>query len=78
MSARNKILKKTGEKPQDLELQIAQAMYDLESNDAELKPELRPLQFVGAKELDAGNGRKAIVIFVPVPLLKQFHKVQNR
>lgn len=25
-----------------------------------------------------GAGRKALVIFVPPPLLKQFHKVQNR
>ena len=27
---------------------------------------------------ELGGGKKAIVIYVPVPLLKQFHKVQQR
>lgn len=29
-------------------------------------------------QVDIGHGRKAVVVFVPVPLLKQFHKVQSR
>ena len=29
-------------------------------------------------KMDLGMGRKAVVVFVPVPLLKQFHRVQNR
>eukprot|EP00158_Paraphelidium_tribonemae_P000909 Partr_v1_DN23656_c0_g1_i1_m18934 putative ribosomal protein S7 len=78
MSALNKIIKPVGEKPEELEIQVAQAIFDLENNDGELKPELRPLQFAAAKEFDLGAGRKSLVVFVPVPLLKQFHKVQNR
>ncbi|KAL1920454.1 40S ribosomal protein eS7 [Calcarisporiella thermophila] len=62
----------------EIELQVAQALYDLENNVSELKAELRPLQISAAKEVEIGGGRKAIVIFVPVPFLKQFHKIQQR
>jgi len=65
-------------KPSELETQIASALYDLETNIPDLKSALRPLQFVNARELEVGQGKKAIVIFVPVPLLPAFHKVQQR
>ncbi|KAH6587911.1 hypothetical protein BASA61_006174 [Batrachochytrium salamandrivorans] len=78
MSARSKILKPVGVQPDELELQVAQNLFDLEHNVAELKADLRGLQFTAAKEIDIGRGRKAVVIFVPVPLVKQFHKVQAR
>ncbi|KAI4142514.1 MAG: hypothetical protein LQ340_007321 [Diploschistes diacapsis] len=64
--------------PSELETSIANAIYDLETNTADMKSALRPLQFVSAKELEVGHGKKAIVIFVPVPLLAGFHKVQQR
>lgn len=37
--------------PSELETSIAGALYDLESNTADLKAALRPLQFVSAKEV---------------------------
>ncbi|KAF3930482.1 hypothetical protein ABW19_dt0200224 [Dactylella cylindrospora] len=64
--------------PSEIELQVAQAFVDLETNTSELKSALRPLQFQSAKELEVGHGKKAIVIFVPVPLLTNFHKIQQR
>ncbi|KAK7736954.1 ribosomal protein S7A [Cytospora paraplurivora] len=64
--------------PSELETSIAGALYDLESNTADLKAALRPLQFVSAKEIEVGHGKKAIVIFVPVPSLQGFHRVQQR
>ncbi|CAF9909472.1 MAG: 40S ribosomal protein S7 [Gomphillus americanus] len=64
--------------PSELESNIATAIYDLESNTADLKSALRPLQFVSAKEVEVGHGKKAIVVFVPVPSLQGFHKVQQR
>lgn len=64
--------------PSELETSIANALYDLESNTTELKPALRPLQFVNAREIEVGHGKKAIVIFVPVPSLQGFHRVQQR
>ncbi|KAI3657093.1 hypothetical protein MP638_005787 [Amoeboaphelidium occidentale] len=78
MSARTKIIKPAGVEPTELELQVAQAMLDLENNAPDMKADLRPLQISAVKEFDIGHGRKSVVVFVPVPLLKQFHKIQNR
>jgi small subunit ribosomal protein S7e len=64
--------------PSELETSIATALYELETNIPDLKAALRPLQFVSARELEVGHGKRAIVIFVPVPLLPGFHKVQQR
>lgn len=67
-----------GGAPSETETLVAQALLDLESNVPELKAELRPLQFSAAKEVDVKGGKKAIVIFIPVPQLKAFHKIQQR
>ncbi|KIW35602.1 40S ribosomal protein S7 [Cladophialophora immunda] len=64
--------------PSELETSIATALYELETNIPDLKVALRPLQFVSARELEVGHGKRAVVIFVPVPLLPGFHKVQQR
>lgn len=64
--------------PSEIEQQIAQALLDLEANVPELKSELRQLAFSSAKEVDVKSGKKAVVIFVPVPMVKAFHKVQQR
>jgi small subunit ribosomal protein S7e len=37
--------------PTELESNIAQAIYDLETNTADLRSALRPLQFVSAREV---------------------------
>jgi len=75
----NKIAKSAGSAPaSEIELQVAQALYDLETSVTELRKDLRPLQISSAKEVDLSAGKKAIVIFVPVPLLKSFHKIQQR
>ncbi|KAH9828928.1 40S ribosomal protein S7 [Teratosphaeria destructans] len=83
-------------KPSEIETNIATALYELESNIADMKAALRPLQFVSARErswaleisfnalttrnlqIEVGHGRKAIVIFVPVPLLGGWHRSQQR
>jgi len=46
------------ENPTELELKVAQAFVDLESQ-ADLKAELRPLQFKSIKEIDVNGGKKA-------------------
>ncbi|CUM64354.1 uncharacterized protein PRCAT00001956001 [Priceomyces carsonii] len=74
MSTSNKIL---SEKPTDLELQVAQAFIDLEAQ-ADLKAELRPLQFKSIREIDVSGGKKALAIFVPCPSLPAYRRVQTR
>ncbi|EDR02361.1 40S ribosomal protein S7 [Laccaria bicolor S238N-H82] len=81
MSVNSKILRTanaptTG--PDEVETNVAQALIDLENNVPELKTELRALQISAAREVDVRGGKKAIVVFVPVPQLKAFHKVQQR
>ena len=81
MSVNHKILRTANApttSPDETEISAAQALVDLENNVPELKAELRPLQISAAREVDVRGGKKAIVIFVPVPQLKAFHKVQAR
>jgi len=81
MSAQTKILRTANAPrttPDEIELQVAQAILDLETNVPDLKADLRPLQISAAREVDVKGGKKAVVIFVPVPQVKAFHKVQGR
>jgi small subunit ribosomal protein S7e len=73
----SKILKPAGEQADAFEEQISQALLELELN-SDLRAQLRELFISGAKEIDVGGGKKAIVIFVPVPHLKSFQKIQIR
>jgi len=53
MSSLNKIAatSPSRQNPSELETSIAGALYDLETNTADLKVALRPLQFVSAREV---------------------------
>ncbi|XP_037692891.1 40S ribosomal protein S7-like [Choloepus didactylus] len=43
---------------------------------SDLKTQLRELNITAVKETEVGGSRKAIIIFVPVPQLKSFQKIQ--
>jgi small subunit ribosomal protein S7e len=72
----NKIVKSGGAEPSDFEKQIGQALLELEMN-GELKQPMRELYITRAREVEF-SGKKAIVIYVPVPKQKAFQKVQTR
>jgi len=78
-TARKKIVKEKGAEPDEFEESVAQALFDLEATNAELKADLRDLYITSAKEIDVhGTARKAIIVHVPYRLLKNFHKIQQR
>jgi len=77
MAVAQKIRKPAGETIDEFEQTINQALLELELN-SDLRAQLRELHFVGAKEIDVGSGKRAIVIYVPVPQLKTFQKIQIR
>lgn len=62
----------------EIEKTVAQAILDLQTNVPELKSELAQLAISAAKEVDVKGGKKAIVVFIPVPMMKAFHRVQQR
>merc|ERR1711951_244646 len=61
----------------ECEQAIGFALMELESN-SDLKAQLRELFIRSAQEIEIGKGKKAIVVFVPVPQLKAFQKIQSR
>merc|ERR1712156_651918 len=65
--ARNTKVQKIGDaKLNECEQAIGFALMELESN-SDLKAQLRELFIRSAQEIEIGKGKKAIVIFVPVP-----------
>ncbi|RMZ95576.1 40S ribosomal S7 [Brachionus plicatilis] len=77
MLATTKLVKAGDQKPSELETQVAQTLLDLEAT-SDIKAQLRELHITGAREVDITGGKRAIIMFVPVPQLKSFQKIQPR
>uniref|UniRef100_A0A0E0JZ77 40S ribosomal protein S7 n=1 Tax=Oryza punctata TaxID=4537 RepID=A0A0E0JZ77_ORYPU len=89
-TARKKIQKEKGLEPSEFEDSVAQAFFDLENGNQELKSELKDLYINNAvgcviwlrvyvcSQMDVAGNRKAVVIHVPYRLCKAFKKIHVR
>jgi len=78
LTARRKIQKEKGLEPDEFEETVAQALFDLEATNQELKSDLKDLYINSAKEVDLPSSRKAILVQVPYRLRKSFQKIHAR
>ncbi|XP_021309541.1 40S ribosomal protein S7 [Sorghum bicolor] len=77
-TARKKIQKEKGLEPSEFEDSVAQAFFDLENGNQELKSDLKDLYINNAIQMDVAGSRKAVVIHVPYRLRKAFRKIHVR
>ncbi|XP_072984203.1 small ribosomal subunit protein eS7-like [Typha latifolia] len=77
-TARRKIQKDKGLEPSEFEETVAQAFFDLENGNQELKSDLKDLYINSAVQMDVVGNRKAVVIHVPYRLGKAFRKIHVR
>ncbi|XP_039145485.1 40S ribosomal protein S7 [Dioscorea cayenensis subsp. rotundata] len=77
-TARRKIQKDKGLEPSEFEDSVAQALFDLENSNQELKSDLKDLFINSAAQFDISGNRKAVVIHVPFRLRKAYRKIHVR
>ena len=70
-------MKKDGAVATELETRIATEFANLEATHAGLKGDLKSLYFNAAREVELDGGKKAVIVFVPFPLLAEFRKIQK-
>ncbi|KAK9272380.1 hypothetical protein L1049_002751 [Liquidambar formosana] len=77
-TSRRKIQKDKDAEPSEFEETVAQALFDLENTNQELKSDLKDLFINSAVQIDVSGNRKAVVIHVPYRLRKAFRKIHLR
>ncbi|KAM7524213.1 hypothetical protein LguiA_014115 [Lonicera macranthoides] len=77
-TSRKKIHKDKDLEPTEFEETVAQALFDLENTNQELKSDLKDLYINSALHIDVSGNRKAVVIHVPYRLRKAFRKIHLR
>ncbi|OWM65136.1 hypothetical protein CDL15_Pgr008723 [Punica granatum] len=75
---RKKIHKDKDAEPSEFEESVAQALFDLENTNQELKSDLKDLYINSATQVDVSGNRKAVVIHVPYRLRKAYRKIHVR
>ncbi|XP_031120664.1 40S ribosomal protein S7-like [Ipomoea triloba] len=77
-SSAAKIRKDKDAEPTEFEESVAQAFFDLENTNQELKSDLKDLYINSAVQIDVSGNRKAVVVHVPYRLRKAFRKIHVR
>ncbi|CAH9119152.1 unnamed protein product [Cuscuta epithymum] len=77
-TALQKIHKDKDAEPSEFEESVAQALFDLENTNQDLKSDLKDLFINSAVQIDVSGNRKAVVIHVPYRLRKAYRKIHLR
>ena len=78
-SARSKIVKRGGESPSELDLEVAKALFDIEvSPNCDFKAELKDVVISGAEELDVKAGKKAVIVHFPYKSWRVVSKIHGK
>merc|ERR1711964_442289 len=78
-NARKKIVKEKGAVPNELEDEVAKALFDIEtSNTSEIKADLRDIVISAVKEFEVKGSRQVAVIVVPYRVWKSVKKIHGR
>ncbi|KAJ8768606.1 hypothetical protein K2173_023510 [Erythroxylum novogranatense] len=77
-TTKQKIHKDNDAEPTEFEESVAQALFDLENTNQELKSELKDVYINSAIQVDVSGNRKAVVIHVPYRLRKVYRKIHVR
>ncbi|XWS50742.1 hypothetical protein CRYUN_Cryun12cG0113500 [Craigia yunnanensis] len=77
-TSRKKIHKDKDVEPTEFEESVAQAFFDLENSNQDLKSDLKDLYINSAVQIDVSGSWKAVVIHVPYRLRKAFRKVHAK
>lgn len=78
MSARSKIRKEKNAEPTEFENEIAQLLFDIQNNQhSEIASNIKELYISAAREIDLGQEGKAVLLFVPFRLLKEFQRIHS-
>ncbi|XP_050203728.1 40S ribosomal protein S7 [Mercurialis annua] len=77
-TTKQKIHKDKDAEPSEFEETIAQALFDLENTNSELKSDLKDLYINSAIQVDVAGNKKAVIIHVPYRLRKAYRKIHVR
>jgi len=66
------------EKPDNLEIQVAKALSDLEKNQQEIRNDLAAIKILSAKEVEVNSSKKALVLLIPYIVTQHFRKIHTR
>jgi len=75
---KSKFLSPDKKTPTEIEQQICSHLVDLEASSKDLKPHLRDLGIVSARQVQISPTKHAIIIFIPYVQHEKWHKIQDK
>eukprot|EP00298_Acanthocystis_sp_HF-20_P028292 c6971_g1_i1.p1 GENE.c6971_g1_i1~~c6971_g1_i1.p1 ORF type:complete len:191 (+),score=29.20 c6971_g1_i1:42-614(+) len=64
--------------PDNLEIQVAKALSDLEKNQQDIRADLAAIKILSAKEVEVNASKKALVLLLPFIVTQHFRKIHTR